>query len=336
MRVQTIIGSGFLRRSPPAQGISFSRSFGTKKPDFNVLLFCPRNEDHLKSFNDEYPTFIKSVNPKSVSVTDVAHNPENNNRAIASLLRNSIAPSMIIPHLVLIGHTKEEADRKIAFFRDSGIKTIFAVRGNPTVLGKDMDYLHHPEGYENMAILMRRIKELAPDMKILVAGYPVKHPAAKSIDDDMDELKKKVDYGADGIVTQHFFETDQLLWFLSGCEKRGINLPVIPSILPIGNPKYLFSFSKSAGVTIPAEVSQILFTKGTIKADSNRIADEDIEKRAVEYSAKQIQELADLNLPQVDRINTYAANNIPFLSKVFEALGMTKDLTEEKSGSRTN
>ena len=323
---------------PTPQSLTFStkKSFSTfnkpsiKEPKFNILFFCPRNEEHLNNFNDEYPKFIKSANPDSVSVTDVAHNPENNSRAIKLLLNNQILPEMIIPHLVLIGHDKEDADQKIKFFRDSGIKSIFAVRGNPMVLGKDKDYTHHPQGYEDMKDLMYRIKELAPDMKIIVAGYPGKHPYAKSFDEDLDELKKKVDYGADSIVTQHFFDNEVFLTFLDQCQKRKIELPVIPSILPIGNPKYLFSFSKAANVDVPAEIIEILFKEGSV-VNYNSITDKDVEKKAIEYTSKQIQSLIDLKLPQVPKINTYTANNIPFLKKVFENLGLELKKDSEKT-----
>jgi methylenetetrahydrofolate reductase (NADPH) len=162
-KVDSIIGSRLLRNFPQAQSISFSaRSIGTKanKPGFNILFFCPRNDDHFRSFDNEHPEFIKSTNPDSISVTDIAHNPQNNNRAIVSLLNNDVSPSIIIPHMVLIGHSKEEADQKIKFFRDNGIKSIMAIRGNPLTIGKGKECKSHPEGYEDMPHLMRRIKEI--------------------------------------------------------------------------------------------------------------------------------------------------------------------------------
>lgn len=182
-----------------------------------------------------------------------------------------------------------------------------------------------------MPHLMRRIKDLSPDMQINVAGYPGKHPYARSFAEDMDELKKKVDHGADSIITQHFFDNDIFLGFMDQCQKRGINVPIIPSVLPIGNPKYLFSFSRAAGVDVPAQVTEILFGQEGMTTKSESITDLDVEKRAVEYTSKQIQGLVDLKLPQVPRINTYAANNIPFLRKILHNLGLVKGREEEKT-----
>lgn len=336
--VSRFAGSKLLEKFPPIQGVSFStRSFSSDsggKPEFNVLFFCPRNENHFQKFKGEYPDLINDINPKSVSISDIAHNPQNNEKAIKSLLGRNISPEIIIPHIVLIGHTKKETDEKIEFFRDNGINSIIAIRGNPVTVKKDLSYTHHPEGYEDMPQLMHRIKELHPKMKIIVAGYPNKHPYAKDFDTDMDDLKRKVDHGADMIVTQHFFENSTFLAFLNECEKRKINLPIIPSIMPIGDPSYLFSFSRAANVAIPAEVSQLLFSKDTgISTDSKTIENELIRRKAVEYTANHIKSLLDLNLPQVDRINTYAANNVPFLREVLDEVGVTKALTESKNES---
>lgn len=317
-------GARLLQQFPQAQSLSFSTN--TKKPEFNILFFCPRNESHFEKFEDEYPNFIKSENPESISVSDIAHNPENNNKAISSLLNHEIDPAIIMPHLVLIGDNKENTDKKIQFFHDNGIKSILAIRGNPMTVGKQRDYTCHPEGYEDMPHLMDRIREISPDMKILVAGYPGTHPFAKNFEADMDELKRKVDCGADGIITQHFFDNDTFLGFLNHCQVKNINIPIVPSIMPIGNPKYLFPFSKHAGVDVPAEVTEILFGQEGMTTQSERITDPEVEKRAIQYTAKQIQSLIDLDLPkeQMPRINTYAANNVPFLGKVMDELGITR------------
>jgi len=327
------MGSGKLfSYFPPIQSISFStRSFSTSRdPRFNVLFFCPRNEKHLESFNDEYPKFIKSTNPESISVTDTAHNPENNSHAVKLLLKNDITPSMIIPHIVLIGHSKKDADQRIRFFHENGIKSMFVIRGNPPVLDKGMEYNKHPEGYEDMPHLMRRIKELSPSMKIIVAGYPGKHPFAKSFSEDLDVLKSKIDSGADAIITQHFFDKETFLTFIEQCQKRSINVPIIPSVMPIGNPKYLFAFSRGANVDIPAQITQILFKHEGATVEDSFIKDKDVEKVAIEYTSQQIQSLTDLRLPQVPKINVYAANNLRFLGKIFNTLGLNKSLSEDK------
>ena len=325
---------------PNPQSISFSaRNFSSgqssKKPEFNILFFCPRNEEHFRNFETIYPDLIRKYNPKSISISDIAHKPENSSTAVTSLLKENITPSVIIPHLVLIGHTKKEADRKIQLYRDSGIESILVIRGNPATVQKDVSYTHNPEGYEDMPHLMKRIKELAPEMKIIVAGYPEKHPYDINAERGLDELKKKVDCGADMIITQHFFNNIHFLEFLEGCQKRNIGLPIIPSIMPIGNPKYLFNFSKSAGIDVPAEVAQILFGQEGLTTNSEDITDPVVRQKAIKYTAGHIKSIIDLNLPQVDRINTYTANNEKFLSQVLDMVGVNQSITESKDGGRT-
>jgi len=317
-------GFRVLQRFQAVQGLSFSTS-SREHPKFNILFFCPRNEEHFVRFHGEYPDFIKSVNPESVAVTDIASKPENNIHAIRALLRSDITGSMIIPHLTLIGHDKEDTDQKIRFFEECGIKSVFLVKGNPKVFGRDKDYAQHPEGYKDMPQLMARVKELVPAMKIIIAGYPEKHPYAKSFDEDMDSLKRKVDCGADMIITQHFFGNDPLLIFLEQCQKRKIDIPVIPSILPIGNPKYLFSFCQESNVDIPAQAIRILLEKDGMTAMSDTIGDPVVRMHAAEYTAKQIQDIVDLQLPQVPKINLYTANNIGFLKEVFGILSLTEE-----------
>jgi methylenetetrahydrofolate reductase (NADPH) len=294
----------------------------SRTPRFNVLFFCPRNADHFEKFKSTYPDLIHSEpNIESVSVTDVAHNPEYSERAIRMLIDQGISPEKIIPHIAIIARSKEETDQKIRAFSEIGIKTIFIVRGNSLVVGEGAEHKKHPQGYDNPSQLIRRVKEgLAPEMQILVAGYPEKHPYAKSHEEDLDELQKKVDAGADGVILQHSFRNDILAGFLEECDKRGMNLPFMPSIMPIGNPKYLFSFSKQAGVEVPVKIIELLFGKEGVTTNDRSIKNKETEEWAANYTANQIQELHDLRLPNVQRFNTYTANRPDFLKKVLDQL----------------
>jgi methylenetetrahydrofolate reductase (NADPH) len=307
-----------------------------RTPRFNVLFFCPRNEDHFKKFVSTYPRLIKSEpSIESVSVTDVAHNPEYSERAIRMLIDQGISPDKIIPHIAIIARSKEENDKKIRTFREMGIKTIFVVRGNALVIGKGEEYMKHPQGYDNPSQLIRRVKEkLAPEMQILVAGYPEKHPLAKNYDEDLDELQKKVEAGANGVILQHSFRNEILEGFLEECDKRGMNLPFVPSIMPIGNPKYLIAFSKEAGVTVPVEVFELLFSKEGSTTKDGSIRDSEIERLAVDYTANQIQELHNLRLPNVQRFNTYTANRPDFLQRVLDQLKIKQQNASQEKDPR--
>ena len=96
------------------------------------------------------------------------------------------------------------------------------------------------------------------DFEISVAGYPEKHPQAKSFDDDIDNLKRKIDAGATRVITQFFFNTDAYFSFVEKCQKRGINAPIVPGILPVTNAKQVKHFAKMCGATIPRWLSDML------------------------------------------------------------------------------
>ena len=308
-----------LKILPQIQSFSFStHSTRPTNSRFNLLFFCPRSQDHLNDFDRIFPNLIRGTKPKSISITDTAHNPDNSNRAIAKLINNHISANMIIPHIAMIAHSKSGVDERINYFKAIGISDLLVIRGNPVVLGKSKDY-KHPQGYDNMEQLLRRIKNLAPNIKIIVGGYPEKHPFAQTFDDDIQELKKKVDCGADKIITQHFFDKMVFVRFIYECNKNGINLPMIPSIMPIGSPKYIFAFSRGANIALSEEVLKI-YRKGGVREEDNIIKNPAIEKEAVEYSAGQINEL--MEIPQIERINTYVANNVSFLTKVLVKAGV--------------
>jgi 5,10-methylenetetrahydrofolate reductase len=145
-------------------------------------------------------------------------------------------------------------------------------------------------------------------------------------------LARKVDAGADVIITQHFFDNNIFLKFADDCQKRNINLPMIPSVMPIGNPKYLFAFSDGGNVRVPKEVLDIYGGDPNFARDNRSIGDPDTQKRAVEYTAKQLTSLRDLDSSgKIMRINTYTANNLPFMKKVLSELDLTQETSQGRS-----
>ena len=118
------------------------------------------------------------------------------------------------------------------------------------------NYQLHPDGYKYASELVSGIKKIA-DFEISVAGYPEKHPEAKSLDEDLDNLKRKIDCGANRIITQFFFDTDVFFRFVEKCQKRGINVPIVPGILPVTNVKQTKHFANMCGAKIPKWMSEI-------------------------------------------------------------------------------
>ncbi|MBR2535624.1 MAG: methylenetetrahydrofolate reductase [Hyphomicrobium sp.] len=153
-------------------------------------------------------------------------------------------------HLTCVNATKEEVDEVARAYWAAGVRHIVALRGDPAD-GVGSSYQPHPGGYANAADLTAGLKKIA-NFEISVAGYPEKHPESKTLATDMDNLKAKVDAGADRIITQFGFDNTHYLRFLERARAAGVWVPIIPGIVPIHNFRQVAGFAVRAGATVPA------------------------------------------------------------------------------------
>jgi methylenetetrahydrofolate reductase (NADPH) len=130
-----------------------------------------------------------------------------------------------------------------------------ALRGD-SLEGAGSRYAPHPGGYANSAALVAGIKSISPDFEISVSAYPEKHPDSPTVDDDIDMLKAKVDAGATRAITQFFFENDLYLRYRDRVRARGIDIPIVPGILPVQNFKAAKNFASRAGASVPAWIAE--------------------------------------------------------------------------------
>jgi len=197
---------------------------------------------------------LKDLKPSFVSVTYGAGGStrERTHNTIKRILdETDLKPAS---HLTCIGASKEEINEIAKNYWNMGVRHIVALRGD--MPASSPTYQLHPKGYKYADELVKGLKKIA-DFEISVAGYPEKHPEAPSLEIDIDNLKKKVDAGANRIITQFFFDTDLYFRFVEKCQKRGINIPIVPGILPVSNVKQVKHFSKMCGATIPNWMSDI-------------------------------------------------------------------------------
>ncbi len=118
------------------------------------------------------------------------------------------------------------------------------------------NYQLRSDGYKYANELVYGLKKIA-DFEISVAGYPEMHPEATSFEADIEHLKRKVDAGANRIITQFFFDTDLYFRFIEKCDKAKINVPIVPGILTVSNVTQVKHFAKMCGATIPNWMSEI-------------------------------------------------------------------------------
>ncbi len=158
-------------------------------------------------------------------------------------------------HLTCVAASKGEIDDVARQYWDSGIRHIVALRGDPPG-GIDKKYEPHPDGYVNAADLVLGLSKIA-DFEISVAAYPEKHPDAISFDDDIENLKRKVDAGASRAITQMAFETERIVRFRDQVAEAGIDVPIVPGIMPVTNFAGVSKMARACGASVPNWLSHI-------------------------------------------------------------------------------
>ena len=158
-------------------------------------------------------------------------------------------------HLTCVAASKGEIDDVARAYWDAGIRHVVALRGDPPT-GMGGKYQAHPGGYANAAELVAGLKKIGP-FQISVAGYPEKHPDSSDATADLDNLTRKVDAGADRCITQFFFEVDDFLRFRERAAAAGINVPIVPGIMPVLNFQTVTRISGLCGASVPAWLAQL-------------------------------------------------------------------------------
>ena len=160
-------------------------------------------------------------------------------------VKRILAETPLIPaaHLTCVAATRAEIDAVIELYREAGVRHIVALRGDPAG-GVGERYAPHPEGYLNGADLVAGIKRIG-DIEVSVSAYPEKHPDSPSVEADIDMLKAKVDAGATRAMTQFFFENELYFRYLDRVRARGIDIPIVPGILPVQNFKQTQEFRRA-------------------------------------------------------------------------------------------
>ena len=158
-------------------------------------------------------------------------------------------------HLTCVAATRQEIDEVAHAYWDAGIRHIVALRGDPPS-GMGGKYSAHPGGYANAAELVAGLREIAP-FQISVAAYPEKHPDSSDPTADLDNLKRKVDAGADRCITQFFFEADDFLRFRDRAAASGVDVPIVPGIMPVSNFQAVNRIAGLCGSKVPVWLASL-------------------------------------------------------------------------------
>ncbi len=214
------------------------------KPAFSIEFFPPKTEEGKNKLRKTREELAK-LNPAYISVTYGAGGSTQQG-TLDTILEIKNAGIDAAPHLTCVGSTKENIRELLQIYINNGINRIVALRG-------DMPSGMHEMGELRYASeLVEFIRaETGEHFHIEVAAYPEVHPQAKSVTADLEHFKRKVDAGASSAITQYFYNADAYFHFVDDCEKMGLDIPIVPGIMPITNYKNLARFSDMCGAEIP-------------------------------------------------------------------------------------
>ena len=220
-----------------------------------------------------------------------------------------LSPLTPAAHLTCVAATKDEVDDVVRAYRDAGVHHIVALRGDPTG-GLAEKYTPHPGGYANAAELVAGIKRIA-DLEVSVSAYPEKHPDSPTVDADIDMLKAKVDAGATRAMTQFFFENDSYFRYLDRVRACGIEIPIVPGILPVQNFKQTRGFAERCGASVPDWL-----------AARFEGLDDDIATRKLIAAAVAAEQVLDLVDRGVTEFHFYTMNRADLVYAICHLLGL--------------
>ena len=199
-------------------------------------------------------TRLAPLQPRFVSVTYGAGGStrERTHTTVVRILRETnLTPAA---HLTCVNATTEEVDAVARDYWEAGVRHIVALRGDPP--DGEQSYSPYQGGYPYAADLVAGLKRIA-DFDISVAAYPETHPQAKNPEADLDNLKRKLDAGADRAITQYFFGAEPFLRFLDRAAAAGISAPIVPGILPVQNFAQIVKFSEMSGTPVPTWMGEL-------------------------------------------------------------------------------
>ena len=210
-------------------------------------FFPPKTEKMEETLWASVKT-LEPLHPRFVSVTYGAGGStrERTHNTVVRIQQET--PLNAAAHLTCVEASRSEIDEVALGYWQAGIRHVVALRGDPPEPGKG--FQSHPDGYANAAALVAGLKRVAP-FEISVAAYPETHPDSADRAADLDNLKRKIDAGADRAITQFFFSPECFFRFRDDAAAAGIDAELVPGILPISNVAQTRKFAEMCGAAIP-------------------------------------------------------------------------------------
>ncbi len=251
---------------------------------------------------------LEPLGPSFVSVTYGAGGStrERTHSTVKRILQEtSLRPAA---HLTSVAASRDEVNDVIKDYWAAGVRHIVALRGDPC--GGAKQYTPHPQGYAYAADLVAGIRRIG-DFEVSVAAFPEKHPESKSFEEDMDNLRRKVDAGAARAITQYFFDTGQYLRLRDRVRKAGIEIPLVPGLIPVAHFGQLVKFSAMCGASVPPWLHKLFEGLDNVPAT-----------RAMVAASVVAEQCRDLRKEGVDDFHFYTLNRADLTAGICRLMGI--------------
>lgn len=251
-------------------------------------LFPPKSEAGLNDLRTNLGPLIEH-SPHFITCTYGAGGGTRDKTLITLAEVRKLYDGPVASHLTCVGMTREETHAYLTKARDQGIDFIVAIRGDRR---PEADFTHPVEGgFQYANELVAYIRQEFPNFGIVVGGYPEVHPEAASADLDMNNLKRKVDAGADVVVTQLYYNNEDFYRFRDRCVRAGIAVPIVPGLMPVNALKQIQKITSLCGATLPEG-----FVQKLQRFEDDPEAQFEI---GVEQATEQTRELVEAGVPGI-------------------------------------
>jgi len=282
-------------------------SFAQKTPVISFEIFPPKNDENGEKLEKllHHLSVLKKYDPAFVSLTYGAGGTNQSSALnIVKRLQDDLDFN-VMPHFTCVCSERAHIKDYLKEIEGLGIKNILALRGDipEGVVEADFDFHYANE-------LVDFIKA-ETNLSIGVAGYPEGHIECEDLTLDLKNLKRKVDSGADAIFTQMFFDNDKFFSFYESAKKAGIEVPIIPGILPITSYGQIDRMLSMGRVTMPHRIKSRL--------EKFKDNPEDVKKTGIEFATTQCQQLVDA---EISGLHFYTLNSSYASSEILDNLAV--------------
>lgn len=282
--------------------------FGAEAPVISFEFFPPKTEEGVETL---YRT-VKELRPCRPSFVSVTYGAGGSTRdrtleLVARIQRDLGITTMA--HLTCVGSTKDEIKDVLERLHASGIRNVLALRGDPPK--GETEFQATEGGFRYATELVAFIRELGMDFCVGAACYPEGHVEQPDLEADLQHLVEKVDAGADFLVSQLFFDNDDYRAFVRRARSAGVNIPIVPGLMPVTNASQVERFTKMCGSRIPQELYRRL---RIVEDDSSAVV-----ATGVQWAVDQGRELLARGAPG---LHFYTLNRSSATLAVHAALGL--------------